>query len=146
MFNRFKRLAKYKKPLYTLAFTIIKSCKQALIANDQSPSPLTYLETLLTVKDNFKKIIHMKDEGYLFALSVVLSMIPINVISKLYSIIYDYINDALNSKNTIVYKYSVVVVHLLLQSKTKEHWKTNQETLDLFIRLFHIDLILKRND
>ena len=67
-------------------------------------------------------------------------MIPINVISKLYSIIYEYIDDVLNSKNTIVYKYSVVVVQLLLQSRTKEQWKTDQETLDLFIRLFHMGL------
>ena len=76
----------------------------------------------------------------MFALSAILSMIPINVISKLYSIIYEYIDDVLNSKNTIVYKYSVVVVQLLLQSRTKEQWKTDQETLDLFIRLFHMGL------
>lgn len=80
---------------------------------------------------------HVKDEGYVFALSAVLSMVKIEIVAQIYDILLEYVEDVLkNCKNTLVYKYCIVVIQILLQSKTKEQWKNDEDTLNLFIRLF----------
>lgn len=138
---RFKKLVRYNKPLYTSALTIITSCKQALVESKQDLTPLAYLEAMLSIRDNFRKITQVKDEGFIFAFSAILSMVPSQVIPKLYDIIYEYIDDVINkSRNTLVYKYSVVVVQILLESRTNEQWKSDEATLNLFMRLFHMCL------
>lgn len=149
VYERFKNLQKLKKPLYISAFTIITSCKEALEAQGETQiTPIAYLECLLNIKDNFRKITQVKDEGFVYALSAVMSMVNIEVIAKLHDILYEYINDVMTQNtNTIVLKYSVVVLQFLLESKTKDQWR-DEQTIEQFIKLFNYCLnqkdIIKR--
>jgi hypothetical protein len=77
-------------------------------------TPMAYLECLLGIRDNFRKITQIKDEGFVYALSAVMSMVAIEVIAKLHDIILEYINDVITNttnatkgvfSNTIVIKY-----------------------------------------
>jgi hypothetical protein len=137
--ERFRNLQKLKKPLYISASTIITSCKEALEAQGKTDlAPMAYLECLLNIKDNFRKINHVKDEGFVYALSAVLSMVPIEVISQLHDILLEYITDVIDKNtNNIVIKYCVVVIQFLLESKTKDQWKNDEATIDLFMKLFN---------
>ena len=150
VYERFKNLQRLKKPLYISAFTIITSCKEALQAQGNTyPGPMDYLECLMSIKDNFRKITQVKDEGYIYALSAILSMVPLEVIAKLHDVIYEFISDVIEKNtNTIVIKYSVVVVQFLLESKTQDQWKNEDETIQMFLRLFNFCLnskdIIKR--
>ena len=139
VFDRFKSLQKINKPLYLSAFTIITSCKEAMEAQGNSdPSPMEYLEWLLSIRDNFRKITQTKDEGFVYALSAVISMVPIEVIAKLNSILLEYVQDVIDkTTNTIVIKYWVIIIQFILESKTQDQWKNDEDTLNLFIKLFH---------
>lgn len=107
VYERFRNLQKLRKPLYLSAFTIITSCKEVMVAQGSpNPGPMEYLECLLNIKDNFRKITQIKDEGYIYALSAVISMVPIEVIAKLYPILYEFIHDVIEKNtNTLVLKY-----------------------------------------
>ena len=143
--ERFKNLQRLKKPLYFSAATIVNSCKEAMEAQGNTQlTPMDYLECLLNIKDNFRKINQVKDEGFVYVLSAVMSMVPVEVIAKLHDIILEYITDVLKKNtNTIVIKYSVVVIQFLLESKTQEQWKDDDSTLEQFIKLFNLCLNTK---
>jgi hypothetical protein len=147
VYDRFRNLQKLKKPLYISAFTMIISCKEAMEAQENKrPTPVQYLECLLNIRDNFRKIKQIKDEGFVYALSAVMSMVSIEIIAKLHDIIYEYIHDVLeNTSNTLVIKYCVVVIQFLLESKTQEQWRNDENTQKQFIRLFNFCLHTKDN-
>ena len=142
VYERFRNLQKLKKPLYLSSFTIVSSCKEAMEAQGKTDlGPMDYLECLLSIRDNFRKITQVKDEGFIYALSAVMSMVPLEVVAKLNDIIYEFTSEVIeNTTNTIVIKYCVVVLQFLLESKTQEQWKSEQQTLDIFMRLFHLGL------
>ena len=139
VYERFKSLQKLKKPLYLSAFTIVTSCKEAMEAQgNNDPSAMEYLEWLLNIKDNFRKITQTKDEGFVYALSAVVSMVPVEVISKINSILLEYVLDVIEKTSiTVVTKYWVVIIQYLLESKTQDQWKNEEETVNLYIKLFN---------
>lgn len=150
VYERFRNIQKLKKPLYISAFTIVASCKEAMESQGNThPTPMSYLECLLNIRDNFRKITQVKDEGYVYALSAVMSMVPIEVIAKLHDILLEYITEVMDkTTNSIVIKYAVVILQYLLESKTQEQWKNDDGTLAQFSKLFHLCLhqkdIIKR--
>lgn len=107
VYDRFRNLQRLKKPLYISAFTIITSCKEAMEAQGSTrPTPMQYLECLMNISDNFRKIKQVKDEGFVYALSAVMSMVSIEAIAGLHDMLYEYIHEVLeNTTNTIIIKY-----------------------------------------
>lgn len=142
VFDRFKKLQKINKPLYLSAFTIVTSWKEAMEAQGNAdPSPMEYLECLLSIRDNFRKITQTKDEGFVYALSAVLSMVPVEIIAKLSPILLEYVQDVIEkTTNAIVIKYWVIVIQFILESKTQDQWKNDEDTLNLFTKLFNFCL------
>ena len=107
---------------------------------------MQYLECLLNISDNYRKIKQVKDEGFVYALSAVMSMVSIEAIAGLHDMLYEYIHDVLeHTTNTIIIKYWVVVIQFLLECKTQDQWKNDEETEKQFIRLFNFCLHSKDN-